>query len=162
MGNQSDPLPVSQVELADRLAIADQLARYSYTADARDLDAFMALFTEDAVWQNFVPGKSEPDIKLRSRAEIRAFSAALWKESPGLRSGHHQSGLLFTELTRDSARTKNMILISHQGPGDQPMRIATFGYYETEWRKTPDGWLIASRTYYGGHRTPASYNEVSA
>ena len=142
--------------LPDRLAIAEQLAQYSYTADARDLKNFLSLFTEDAVWQSFAPGRTEPDIKLESRAAIGAFSAALWEESPGLVSGDHQSGLLFIELGADAAKTKNMILISHQWP-DQAMRIGTFGHYDTIWRKTAEGWLIASRTFYGCHRAPSTY-----
>ena len=133
-------------QLADRMAIAEQVARYSYAADGKDLEAFTALFTEDAVWQSIPPGATEPNIMLKSRAQIRSFSQDLYKKNAGIRTGHHQSGLLFMELTAKHARTQNMILVTHQGPGDEAPGIAASGVYYDTWRKTDAGWLIESRT----------------
>lgn len=128
---------------ADRQAITDQVARYSYLADARDLDGFLALFTEDAVWQSFPPDQTEPAVKLESRDAIRDYSVELYKRN--VRTGHHQSGLLITELKATTARSQNMILVTHQGPDDDTPRIALFGVYYDTWRKTEKGWLISSR-----------------
>lgn len=133
-------------QFADRAAIAGQVARYSYAADAKDLDAFTALFTKDAVWQSIPPGTDKPDIIMRSREEIRKFSADLYKRNAKIRTGHHQSGLLFTELTATTARTQNMVLVTHQGPDDETPHIAASGVYYDTWKKTAAGWLITSRT----------------
>lgn len=133
-------------QLADRTAIAEQVARYSYAADGKDLKAFTALFTKDAVWQSIPPGSDKPNIILKSRDEIRKFSEDLYKRNANLRTGHHQSGLLFTELTADSAKTQNMILVTHQGPDDKTPHIAASGVYYDTWRKTQAGWLIKTRT----------------
>jgi len=132
--------------LADRFAIAEQVARYSYTADAKDLNGFVALFTEEAVWRSFAPGQTEPNINLESRDAIRDFSADLYQRNAGIRTGHHQSGLLFLELTADTARTQNMILVTQQGANDSSPQVSAFGIYHDSWRKTGEGWLIESRT----------------
>ena len=133
-------------QLADRIAIAEQVARYSYAADGKDLKAFTALFTADAVWKIMPPGAAEPSVILKSRDEIRKFSEDLYKRNAHIRTGHHQSGLLFTDLTATTARTQNMILVTHQGPDDKTPQIAASGVYYDTWSKTDAGWLIKSRT----------------
>ena len=133
-------------QLADRAAIAAQVARYSYAADGKDLDAFTALFTKDAVWKIIPPGTDKPSVDLKSRAAIRKFSRDLYKRNAKIRTGHHQSGLLFTELTATTARTQNMVLLTHQGPDDAAPHVAASGVYYDTWRKTAAGWLFASRT----------------
>lgn len=133
-------------QLADRMAIAEQIARYSYAADGKDLKAFTALFTVHAVWKSIPPGTDKPNIILKSRAEIRKFSQDLYKRNANIRTGHHQSGLLFTELTANTARSQNMILVTHQGPDDKTPHVAASGVYYDTWRKTDAGWLIETRT----------------
>lgn len=133
-------------QIADRLAIAEQVARYSYTADAKDLDAFISLFTEDAVFMVILPGQTEPDTRLESREAIRKYSTDLYKQNPGMRTGHHQSGLLFIELTENTAKTRNMNLVTTQGPDDPAPQIVVSGVYYDTWRKTAEGWLIETRT----------------
>lgn len=133
-------------QLKDRAAIAAQVARYSYAADGKDLAAFTALFTKDAIWQSIPPGTDKPDIIMRSREEIRKFSKDLYQRNADIHTGHHQSGLLFTELTATTARTQNMVLVTHQGPDDDAPKIAASGVYYDTWKKTTAGWLITSRT----------------
>ena len=133
-------------QFTDRAAIAAQVARYSYAADGKDLEAFTALFTEDAVWQSIPPGTDKPSIIMHSREEIRKFSEDLYKRNANVHTGHHQSGLLFTELTATTARTQNMVLVTHQGPDDETPHIAASGVYYDTWKKTSAGWLITTRT----------------
>jgi len=131
-------------QLVDRAAIAEQVARYSYAADSKDLQAFIALFTKDAVWKRIPADSEEPVTILNSREEIRKFSEDLYKRD--IRTGHHQSGLLFTELTATTAKTQNMILVTQQGPDDEAPHVAISGVYYDTWQKTESGWLIATRT----------------
>lgn len=133
-------------QLADRSAIAEQIARYSYAADGKDANAFAAVFAEDAVWKMYPAGASEPSITLNSRADIRKFSEDLNKQNPEARTGHHQSGLLFTELTTNTAITQNMILVAQQGPKDESPHIVVSGIYYDTWVKTRAGWQIKSLT----------------
>jgi len=82
---------------------------------------------------------------MKSRAEIRKFSEGN-KQNANIRTGHHQSGLLFTELTGDTAKTQNMILVTQQGPDDAAPRVVLSGVYYDTWKKTADGWLMTTRT----------------
>jgi uncharacterized protein (TIGR02246 family) len=60
--------PLGPVErLAVVAAVTDVVTRYARAVNQWDLDAFVALFTEDAVWQR--PGTDE----LRGHRAIRAF-----------------------------------------------------------------------------------------
>jgi SnoaL-like domain len=58
---------------------------------------------------------------------------------------HHQSGILFDELTADSARTRTMMLVTHQGAADVTPRPVVSGVYHDRWRRTPAGWRLAHR-----------------
>ena len=136
----------SDGQLADRVAIAEQVARYSYAADGKDAKAFAALFTEDAVWKLIPAGATEPSIMMKSREEIRKFSEDGNKQNANVRTGHHQSGLLFTELTANTAKTQNMIMLTQQGAEDAAPRVVVFGVYYDTWKKTASGWLMATRT----------------
>ena len=96
----------------DRLAILDQIARYSYAWDGKDSDAYAALFTEDAVFEVFTRG-DKPVIHNEGREAIRRWARATHSgERPGLRppppdeqTRHNQSGTVFDELGEDAART---------------------------------------------------------
>ena len=137
----------------DRLAILDQIGRYSYAWDGKDADAYAALFTEDAVFEVFTSG-GEPVIHNDGREAIHAWARATHSgEEPGLRphppdeqTRHNQSGTVFDELGEDSALTRSMLLSARQGPGDAIPRPSTTGVYRDEWRRTPEGWRIARRS----------------
>lgn len=133
-------------QISDRLAIAEQLARYAYAADAKDLDGFIALFTERAVFRIIPYGQTEPNMVLNSREEIEKFSADLNQQNANIRSSHHLSNLLFTELTKNTARTRIMNLVTIQGPDDPAPKIVVSGVYYDTWQKTAKGWLIETHT----------------
>lgn len=138
----------TSANLNDRIAISEQIARYSYTADAHDLEGFIDLFTEDAVWKAIPAGQTDPALLLETRDGIQKYSADNHRrlELAGIRSRHHQSGLLFVELTETTARTQNMILATQQGPEDSAPQIVISGFFYDTWRKTDKGWLIETRT----------------
>ena len=71
----------AESQTADRLAILEQIARYSYAWDDRDLEAYVALFAEDAAFvvDPELPGRAEReregargDPRLGERAHGRA------------------------------------------------------------------------------------------
>ena len=137
----------------DRLAILDQIGRYSYAWDGKDSDTYAALFTEDAVFEVFTRG-DEPVIHNEGREAIRRWARATHSgERPGLRphppdeqTRHNQSGTVFDELGADAARTRTMLLSARQGPGDVIPIPSTTGVYRDEWRRTSEGWRIARRS----------------
>jgi uncharacterized protein (TIGR02246 family) len=135
------------MSLEDKLAIQEVIAQYAYTYDAQDAEGFAALFTEDAVWERFASGATRPEIRLESRAAIRAWAAQRLQERLGrFTSRHHQSGILFDELTSESARTRTMVLVTHQGVTEAAPRPTASGMYHDQWRKTQEGWRFVQRT----------------
>jgi uncharacterized protein (TIGR02246 family) len=135
------------MSIEDRLAIHEIIARYSHTYDAQDAEGFAELFVEDGVFEIFVSGKSGPTVRLQSRTEIREWASRRLKARSGrFSSRHHQSGILFDELTSDSARTRTVVLVTHQGVADVAPRPVVSGVYHDRWRRTPTGWRLAHRS----------------
>ena len=129
----------------DRFAILEVIANYSYSYDARDADAYAALFTEDAVFEVYA-GREKPLVHNEGREAIREWARGLHEEMPeGYRSRHNQSGTVFEELGPDAARTRTMLLGTRLYPGDSAPRVSGTGVYRDEWRKTAEGWRFARR-----------------
>lgn len=134
------------MSIEDKLAIQEIIAQYAYTYDSKDAEGFAQLFVEDGVFEVFVPGKTTAPIRLQSRTEIREWAAQRLQERDGrFTSRHYQSGILFDELTGDSALTRTMVLVTHQGVTETAPRPAVSGVYHDHWRKTREGWRFARR-----------------
>ena len=134
----------AETQTADRLAILEQIARYSYAWDDRDLDAYIALFVEDAsfVVDPELPGG--PSVNATGHEAIRVWARErMDARKPGVQVRHHQSGTLFDELGEDQARTRTMLLTSRVGPDGEPPGS---GIYYDEWRRTAEGWRFTKRT----------------
>ena len=134
------------MRLEDKLAIQEVVAQYSYAYDTTDAEGFAALFTEDAVWELFAAGATQPEVRLESRAAIREWAAQrLHRRIRRFSSRHYQSGMLFDTLTAEAAWTRTMVLITHQGISEATPRPVLSGVYYDQWRKTPEGWRLAHR-----------------
>lgn len=134
------------MSIDDRLAIHEVIARYSHTYDSLDADGFAGLFTEDGVLEIFVPGSAGPAVRLQSRAEILEWATRRLRARSGrFSSRHHQSGTLFDELTADSALTRTMVLVTHQGATETAPRPVLSGVYHDRWRKDAGRWRLARR-----------------
>jgi uncharacterized protein (TIGR02246 family) len=132
--------------IGDKLAIQEIIAQYSYAYDSKDAEAFAQLFVADGVFEIFGPGQANPTVRLRSRPAIREWAAQrLQARSGRFTSRHYQSGTLFDELTSDSARTRTMVLVTHQGGAEAAPRPTVSGVYHDQWRKTHAGWRLAHR-----------------
>lgn len=134
------------MSIEEKLAIHEMIARYSYAYDGKDAEGFANLFVEDGVFEIFVPGKTGPSVRLQSRREIREWAAQRLQEREGrFTSRHYQSGVLFDELTAQAARTRTMVLVTHQGVTEAAPRPTASGVYHDQWRKTHEGWRLAHR-----------------
>ena len=134
------------MSIEEKLAIHEMIARYSYAYDGKDAEGLARLFVEEGVFEIFVPGKASPSVRLQSRKEIREWAARRLQERNGrFNSRHYRSGILIDELTSDSALTRTMVLVTHQGVGEAAPRPTASGVYHDRWRKTPEGWRLAHR-----------------
>src|SRR5690242_6123597 len=106
------------MNVEDKLAIQDVIAQYSYAYDAKDAEAFAQLFVEDGIFEVIVPGESSPRVRLLSRAAIRDWAAQRHQFNAGSQARHYQSGLLFDELTAETASSRVMLLLTRQGALD--------------------------------------------
>ena len=143
------------MRLEDKLAIYEIIARYSYTWDAKDADGFAQLFVEEAVWELVGPEVTQPQLHLESRTAIHAWAMQSFQgRLADIHTRHHQTGVLFDELTVDTARTRTMVLITHQGATEAVPRLTLSGVYYDQWRKTQAGWQFAHRTLRHDRSTP--------
>jgi len=129
----------------DMLAIQQQIARYSYTFDSGDAEGWADVFTDDGSWEFYSAGATEPTTKLEGHVALRDFCAKRFSERRGgATSYHHQSCIVFDELTADSARVRAMLIITVHVPGEQAQVYMT-GVYQDQWVRTPHGWRIKYR-----------------
>lgn len=133
------------MSVEDKLAIQEAIAQYSYTYDSKDSDAFARLFVENGVFEVIVLGESRPTVQLSSRAAIREWAAGRHHLSPASQARHYQSGVLFDELTGDTATTRTMLLLTRQDAPDAAPVLHLTGVYRDKWRKTREGWRLAHR-----------------
>ncbi len=129
----------------DMLAIQQEVARYSYTFDSGDAESWANLFTDDGLWEMYPIGATEPATRLQGHAELRAFAEDRYAGRPeNLTSYHHQSGVIFDELTGDTASVRTMLVLTVK-PDGEPVRILMTGVYTDEWLKTSKGWRLKYR-----------------
>lgn len=137
---------------ADRLAILEQLGRYSYAEDGCDADAYAALFTEDAVFEVYHQGRSEPVDRVAGRDAIREWASARYARQPsGAQIRHHQTAIVFDELSEFTARTRATLTATRLEADGVAPTIAATGLYTDDWRKSDDGWLFRRRVVRTDH-----------
>ena len=111
----------------DQVAITNLLARYCLTLDQDDIDSWVGLFTEDAVYEVYG----------------RAFEghAGLRRMVNGAPGGLHLGGAPAIEmLAPDRARTQQNLLFVDRASG-----VLRSVLYDDELRRTEAGWRIAKR-----------------
>ncbi len=139
----------NQSGIQDRLVISEMLAQYSYRWDSKDSSGFADLFTLDAVMERWREGTLVESSRVVGKEAIHQY-AKLSHEGrlADRQTRHHFSGLVFLELTSQTAVTENMALITHQIAEAQAAFIASSGIYRNSWVKTADGWRIRKRVLF--------------
>jgi hypothetical protein len=128
-------------EISIKQECADLVAAYSFAVNDRDLDAFVDLFTEDAVWQR-------PNVPaLDGRGEIQAFMA---ERNDVDRVQRHVNGavqVIVHDENRASIRSQ-CIVFSHNAacPLPAPLERARMVVeYEDEAVRTDEGFKFKRR-----------------
>ena len=135
--------------IEDRLAIAEQLAQYSYRWDSKDSGGFADLFTDDGVMERRRGGQLVSGSRVAGRQAILDYAKASHQGRLADRqTRHHFSALVFLELSTDAAITENMALITHQTADANAPFISASGIYRNTWKKTRQGWKIAERVLF--------------
>jgi ketosteroid isomerase-like protein len=128
----------------DRQEITDLIYSYSYTFDSKNLDAFLNLYTQDAVWEDYYAGASTPTDVLDTPEKMRqAFGNQIQQLSAeGIQSRHFLTNPAITGTSPGLAQGTVMFLVTHQ-KYDQPQDTASVehtGMYSYQFAKTAAGW----------------------
>ena len=126
---------------------------YARHVDLAEYDAFVDLFTDDAVLNL--------GFKLEGRA---AIEKSMTKRSSELRSRHVMTNIHIEVLSATEAKgISYLTLYRHQGPESldaAPVEFhapAAVGHYADEYRKTDQGWKIAHRRIELAFRKPEHF-----
>lgn len=129
----------------DRLAILEAIQRYSHAIDARDVEAYTALFAASGVFEVTSSARPEPFIRAMGQEGIRAWITETMARWGDAQTRHHQCCTIFEALSADAARTRTMLLETRVRPGERTPAPHTQGVYTDQWVREAGGWRIARR-----------------
>lgn len=126
------------MDVADRLAIAELLARYCACADANDPDGLAACFTADCLCDYGPPG-TPPEPGREARRAAAARDLALFAAT-----SHHLSNVVIEPDGADRARVRSTVYAWHRPlAGDATWHL--HAEYHDVVVRTAAGWLLAER-----------------
>jgi hypothetical protein len=125
---------------ADRLEIHELAARYAWSLDTGDEEAFVACFSRDGelVWDVF----ETPGI-WRGREALRRFIAYFRQRPESAGRQHHVTNFIVTPAAA-GATARSYVAVAMR-MGDGPHRLHVMGYYEDELVREDGHWRIARR-----------------
>lgn len=135
--------------VADELAVRNLLARLAQLADEGELDEYIQLFTEDAIWAggpNF--GSRQGHAEILAGARERRESGT---SGPGTHSRHV---VTTSAVTVSGDRASARSVYHYYVKTDATPELASMGVYEDEFARTERGWCMAHRRIQGA-RPPA-------
>lgn len=121
--------------------IRNLVARLGHLADDGDLEVYITLFTEDAVWRGPTGTHQGHEDLLAGARQRRADKI----QGPGTDTRHVNTTLWVEVDGPDTARAQSYYLYLRQAGTQSPV-LAMSGRYDDTFRRTPDGWKLASRT----------------
>lgn len=130
----------------DRAEIEDLMARYLFALDYNDLDSFIAMFTDDAVF-DFARGRVEgKDAILAAVKGFKARIGELYKDEEGNPAVlRHVLAHAAIRIEGDRAWTRaQWFEMANDGPG-KSLKMGTFGIYEDQLRRIDGRWLFSER-----------------
>lgn len=135
------PSDLDTRRISDDLEIRNLLARLAHLADDGDLDEYLQLYAEDAIWEGAAGfGRQEGHAAILAGARERRSSGTT---GPGTHSRHILT-TIDVEVDGDHARSKSCFLF-YTGTDASPS-LQVMGVYEDEHRRTPQGWRLARRS----------------
>lgn len=144
---------------ADRQEIIDLIYGYSYTYDSKDLDSWLDLFTDDAIWSVYNGDSSTPNLVTSSNEERRQL---LGPSLEGNQTRHFMTNTILNQTDLAGAEGTTMYLcVVRSSPNktiaaslgplkamELGINVILTGYYQDKFVKTQNGWKFASREAY--------------
>ena len=125
---------------SDRLEIHELTARYAWSLDTGDADAFVACFCQNGelVWDVF-----ETEGRWRGQLALRRFIDYFRQRPESAGRQHHVSNLIVAPAAT-GARARSYVAVAMRC-ADGPHRLNVMGYYEDELQRENGRWLFARR-----------------
>lgn len=139
--------------MSDELEIRNVLARLAQLADTGDLDEYLSLFTDDAVWELPANEKMGLAPSVRRGLDDIAAGARDRRASAGQGPGTDTLHVLTTvavDVDPDGGRATSRSVFLFFSEASTTPTVRTMGRYHDELRRTPDGWKLAHRTIHFG------------
>lgn len=119
--------------------IRNVVARLAHLADDGDLAEYLDLFTEDATWESATDRRAGREDLLAGARQRRADGI----QGPGSDTRHVNTTLWVRIDGPDTATAESYFLFL--ADASTAPRVRLTGRYEDTFRRTPDGWKLASR-----------------
>jgi hypothetical protein len=133
------PVAVEAGPAADRLLVAERIARYGWSYDERDRVGLAECFTPDGVWEGRIMGRDQVG-PIPGREAIADFLAEFWRVQSDQRR-HLFTNLVVHDLTPARAAAHAYLLLT--AAVDGAMTPVTTGPYRFELARDADGvWRI--------------------
>jgi uncharacterized protein (TIGR02246 family) len=132
----------------DHQAIRVLTARYNQAADAGDLDAYAACFTENGILE--LPGLAT----LQGPEALKAMIAAL-----GFPTRHMTSDAII-EVDGDYATQTCAFVLYGRARHQNELKIVTTCRYEDQLARTPNGWRFTKRIAHADNDLAAMLTEI--
>jgi hypothetical protein len=129
-------------DAADRLLIAERLARYCWGYDERRLDVLTECFTPDAIWEGSVMGTT-PIGPMDGRDEVIRWLTEFWPHQRDQRR-HVMTNCVVDQQTDDRAVAFTYLLLL--SARDERVSLETTGAYRIALRREDGVWLIERMT----------------
>jgi 3-phenylpropionate/cinnamic acid dioxygenase small subunit len=123
----------------DERQIRNIVVRLAHLADYGDLDEYLSLFTEDAVW-DLADGSVQGTAAIRADRVHRREAGA---QGPGTHT-RHVNTTLWVEVDGSDEASAHSYFLFVQAADTSPSLALTGRYHDTL-RRTPDGWKLAHR-----------------
>lgn len=130
----------TELSASDRLEIHELMARYAWSLDTGDEDAFVQCFGSagELVWDVF----ETPGI-WRGAAALRRFIGYFRQRPESAGRQHHVTNLIVSAAASGAIARSYVAVALRQGDG--PHRLHVMGYYEDELVRENGHWRIARR-----------------
>ncbi len=141
----------------DKEEIRNKMGLYTFAWDEGRPEEFRTMFTEDTVFETWMPGKKAIMYKFGSLQEIIDGRAGLGAQSPqDMVIRHNLSEVTFLELNEKSAETKTVYTFAmFMQPNLDTPSLWVSGTFNDSWVNTEKGWLIKNRVIIYDNLPPA-------
>jgi ketosteroid isomerase-like protein len=127
----------------DELAIHRLLAAYARAVGRADVDGWVALFTEDAVWERAQPARGSvynEAVRHEGHESLRELASTSFAEQGTVQ--YVSANAIVEGVGGQAAGTSTVFVIKLQ---DAVPSLLVIGNFADEYRRTPDGWRFSQR-----------------